>query len=345
MKEREVIETMAVIKFDITEAAIAELSKRYMGLVVKDLDDKESFDEVHEAKMVIVHKRGDVEKRRKVLKADALEYGRKVDAEAKRIVGLLAPIEAHLQAEEQKVIDEKKRVEDEKLRVFTEMVNGRVQAFMVYGVVLSFADVAGMNDAEFDMKLVGVKTDYENEQQRLAKEEQERIDRQAELDRQAEEQAKRDREQAAEEEVLRIERQALQAERDKLEKEKREEQERIDQRQREAKEKEERIAFEKQAIEDARIQAEQDAKDEIARAIEEARIAVEEAETARLLQEAEAKRKADLLPDKEKIIAWGKSLRSVTTPETKDHDAQVFVVTYQWELDRLIGEIIEAEVK
>jgi len=242
MKEREVIETKPVIKYDVSLARIGTLKEKYMPLVITDLEDQEQFELVHDARMTMVKIRTTIEKARKEQKSAALAYGKKVDAAAKERVDAAAPIEAHLQVEEKKVTDEQKRIEKEKLDEFRAMVQGRVDAFMAYGVVLSFADVAEMNDAEFDMKLVGVKTDYENEQQRLAKEEQERIDRQAELDRQAEEQAKRDRERAAEEEVLRIERQALQAE-------------------------------------DARIKAEQDAKDEILRKEQDAK--AEKAEAAR----------------------------------------------------------------
>ena len=60
-------------------------------------------------------KRVEVEKKRKELKADALEWGRKVDTEAKRIFGLLEPIETHLQTEENRVAQEKERIRQEKI--------------------------------------------------------------------------------------------------------------------------------------------------------------------------------------------------------------------------------------
>jgi hypothetical protein len=103
-----------VIKYDVTEAAIAEMKKQFMPLVINNIDDKESFDAVHNARMVVKNHRVSIEKKRKELKADALEYGRKVDSEAKRITALLEPIETHLQTEEDKVINEKKRIQEEK---------------------------------------------------------------------------------------------------------------------------------------------------------------------------------------------------------------------------------------
>jgi chromosome segregation ATPase len=62
--------------------------------------------------MVVKSKRVEVEKVRKELKADALEYGRKVDAEAKRITAMLQPIEDHLTAEEEAYLAEKERIKN-----------------------------------------------------------------------------------------------------------------------------------------------------------------------------------------------------------------------------------------
>ena len=87
---------------DITDAAIAEMSTLYMGLAITDLEDKEQFDAVHSARMVVKGKRVEVEKKRKELKADAIAWGKKVDTEAKRIFGKLEPIETHLINEENK---------------------------------------------------------------------------------------------------------------------------------------------------------------------------------------------------------------------------------------------------
>jgi hypothetical protein len=113
-----------IIKYGVTEAAVAEMKNQFMPLVINDIDDKESFDAVHNARMVVKNHRVSIEKKRKELKADALEYGRKVDSEAKRITALLEPIETHLQTEEDKVINEKKRIQKEKEEAELARVNG-----------------------------------------------------------------------------------------------------------------------------------------------------------------------------------------------------------------------------
>jgi len=74
---------------------------------------------------VVKHRTG-VEKHRKFLKADALSYGRKVDAAAKEIFGKLAPIEDHLTEQEKIVTDEKKRVKAEETRLFKEKIDKRM---------------------------------------------------------------------------------------------------------------------------------------------------------------------------------------------------------------------------
>jgi len=87
-------------RFSPTDAAIAAMAAEYMPLKIVDVNDAAGFQAVHSARMVVKQHRVAVEKVRKDLKADALEYGRKVDGEAKRICGLLAPIETHLEQQE-----------------------------------------------------------------------------------------------------------------------------------------------------------------------------------------------------------------------------------------------------
>jgi len=94
------MESNELIAYAVTDTAIATLAERFLPLKIKGVEDKEGFAAVHEARMTVRNYRVDVEKKRKELKADALEYGKKVDAEAKRITALLAPIEGHLEVEE-----------------------------------------------------------------------------------------------------------------------------------------------------------------------------------------------------------------------------------------------------
>lgn len=99
-----------LIKFSPADTAIAEMRSMYMDLTVDGIDDKEGLKVVHEARMTVKSHRVAVEKKRVELKKDALEFGRKVDAEAKRLTALLEPIETHLATEEQRIDDEKEAI-------------------------------------------------------------------------------------------------------------------------------------------------------------------------------------------------------------------------------------------
>jgi len=108
-----------LVKYDVSAAAIEKLRKQYAGLQIVDAA---SYREVVKAIADVRDKRVAVEKRRKELKADALEYGRRVDAEAKRLTTLLLPIEEELkttkQAEDDRRAEEKaakERAEKERI--------------------------------------------------------------------------------------------------------------------------------------------------------------------------------------------------------------------------------------
>jgi len=275
----EVIETLLPIKYSTNLAFIAKLKDKYMPLEITDLEDKEQLDAVHEARMVMVKVRTTIEKERKAQKAAAIAYGNEVDADAKVLFAESNPIEEHLKIEEDKVINEKKRIEAEDRRMFTLLINGRVESLLKYNVVLPFDEVAGMDNTEFVAKLATAKEAYEAEETRKAEEEKERIARQAELDRQAELQAERDRK-------LQEKEDALKAQSAAFEKEKREVQEEKDW-----------AEFEAKAKENARIQAEKN--------VEEALRGAKEKEEK---EKAEAERRAALMPDKGKLFAWAEAV-------------------------------------
>lgn len=103
-----------VIKFSVTDQAIAELKQKHGGIVV-NFGDTKGYKALSSAIAEIRIKRGEVETTRKELKADALEYGRKVDAEAKRITAALEEIEQPLKGMKEAYDTEVERVKAEKL--------------------------------------------------------------------------------------------------------------------------------------------------------------------------------------------------------------------------------------
>ncbi|MBA7559117.1 hypothetical protein ES708_00730 [subsurface metagenome] len=356
MKENaEVFNTLAPIKYDVNLAAIAKLREEYMPLEITDLKDKEQFDSVHAARMVMVKVRTSIEKERVTQKAEALQHGRDVDAAANVLFDESGPIETHLQTEEKKVTDEEKRIKEEELRQFRVVVEERVNALLLCGVALPFDEVAGWTDDKYDAEITRVEEEFKAEEQRKAEEEKERAGKQAELDRQIEEQRKRDKEAVAKDEALRIEREAF-------EKEKRElvEQKRIAREQslREIGVFRAGIAGESltskfvdfqysgppipwaaivDMSDDGFAEVREDLKTQITKfeveTLLRVRIQAEQDAKDELVQKefeaeekkAEEERKKALLPDKEKLVAWAESIASLVVPEVQDATAKVIV--------------------
>jgi len=324
-----------LVEYNITDAVIAEMKSIYMELTITDLDDKEQFDAVHSARMVVKGKRVEVEKRRKELKADALAFGREVDGKAKKIFEKLEPIETHLDREEKKVTDEEKRVKAESDRKEKEKIEKRINTLAAWGQAFPFFEIAGWDDAKYDEVLLAAMEKYEDEKNRLAEEETarkaeaERLEKvrkeqEVEAARLAEEKRKQDEVNWIEREKIEAERREVEAYKQAIEAEKRNEQERKN-----------REAFEAQAKEDARIAAEKAATEKAER---EAREAEEKAEK----EAAKLARKEALMPDKEKLIAWVNKIKSVvaTSPAVTDEWSQGVVVWVETEIEEITGKAL-----
>ena len=197
-----------VVEYNISDGAIALLREEYGGLTA---DTPSNYRLVVQAIADCRDRRVAVEKKRKELKADALEFGRRVDSEAKRLTSMLWEIEEPLKQEKQKVDDEKARIKREKEE----------------------AERAAI-EAELAAKRAAEEAAAKAEQERIRKEQE------AEAARLAEERRKIEAERAAQEARLAEERAAIEKERRRLAQE---------QFERESKERAEREAREKLARE------------------------------------------------------------------------------------------------
>ena len=324
--QSEVIST-ALQKFNIADTAIMELSDRYMVLKTNGLDDRKAFDAVHEARMDVKGRRVEVEKTRKELKEEALKYGRAVDAEAKRITALLAPIEDHLQAEEDKVTNERARIKKEVEEKEAARIQARVNVLFDYGCkfngleysmngfAISQAQVKEFTDNDFFtfcnklQEMIDADNARKAEEEKKRQEEAERLAKIA-----AEQEAERQRlaaiakEQAEREAKIKAEKEAaeakIRAEQEAIERQKREIQAQKEREEAERKRKAELEAAEKAAAEKARIEEAERIKRE----------AEEKAEKDRLAK-IEAERQEALRPDKEKLLAYADAIETVKCPE------------------------------
>lgn len=128
--------TTALKEYNVPDAAISKYREDFMSLSVNGVDDKEGYDLCHSARMEVKGKRVEVEKTRKKLKEDALEYGRAVDKEAKRITALLEPIENYLLSQEKIVDDEKARIKAEAEAKEAARIQARIDKLFAFDCVL-----------------------------------------------------------------------------------------------------------------------------------------------------------------------------------------------------------------
>lgn len=300
-------------KYNIADAKIAELSKMYMPLELKDLDDKETFKAIREGRIHIKGVRVDVEKKRKELKAFALKYGKAVDGEAKRLTSMLYEIENHLHTQEDKVRVEKERIEREERERKEKIGFDRIGKLTEQGVMATLGDVIDLEDGEFEETLKEAK-----EIKRLKDEEAARIEaaRKAEEERlrvQKEEQDKQARELA--EQRAEIERQRKEVEEQKQA----QENERLEREREEQKKKEIQEAEEK-----AREYAAREERKKV------------EAENERLrLQELEQERQKQLAPDKDKIDALIADIKAMELPQLKNENAVKIIGNTRKLLDKV----------
>lgn len=102
-------EAMIPRRYSISEKELTDKLAKYAGLKI-DLDNPESVALVKAARADVVETRTTIEKKRKELKEPAKHYGEMVDAHAKKLQALIAPIEEAIMLE----YDQWKKQEEEK---------------------------------------------------------------------------------------------------------------------------------------------------------------------------------------------------------------------------------------
>lgn len=281
MAEAATIEQPAALDavvFPIADEAIAELNALYGDLTIDNLDDAEGFEEVKAARKIVRSKRLKVEEIRKLKKAKALEYGRIVDGEAKRLTALLSPLESHLASEIDAYNAEREAIKQAERDAKRAATQERVDALAQVGVVLPWAEVEAMAADEFEAELLTAKRAH------AAK---------------AEAEAKAKAEREAEERRLRQEREAIEKERAEVAAKAKAEREAVE-KERSA------MAAERQAIEQEKAERERE------RVAEAERLEREKAEAARLA-ELEA-----IKPDRDKLLAYLDAIDLVVIPDVSD---------------------------
>ena len=117
---------LIVVHYPVTKAEIAAKKLEYAALTA---DTPEGYDLVRKAIGTVVKTRTAIEARRVELKADALSYGKRIDAEAKELTALVVDVESDLRRKKEAVdavAREKQRLIDEEIRLKREAEEQRI---------------------------------------------------------------------------------------------------------------------------------------------------------------------------------------------------------------------------
>lgn len=142
----EIKDGQAIVTYTRTQAAVAELRQKYQGAKY-DLTTTAGDKAARAGRLELTTTRTNLERKRKELKAPAVEFGRKVDAEAARltaeILALETPIDAQIKADEKRRDDErraKEEAEAARKKVHTDAI-ARIAGYVALATELSAARI------------------------------------------------------------------------------------------------------------------------------------------------------------------------------------------------------------
>ena len=332
--------TKEIMPFDIkelTETNIVLMSKQCEEMVI---DEKgKGYVEVKAAHIKVKGLKRAVTDRHKELKAEHLKECQILDGERRRIFGLLDPIIDTLASKRQIEDDRKAEIRAAKQRIEQARIDGtrarinEIKQWCYQGLEYGISSESiqwllpvlretfdGLTEKEYMEFLTeaqdclsGAIEQTEKALEARIQWEKEEAEHKTEEARLAEIKKKQD-----------VEQEKIDADRRKIEEEKT----RIEQEERDRKIKEEAEAKAKadaekqiQGAKEAQIKAEIAAKEAKKRAEREAKEKIErearKAEERRIAEEAEKKRKAEMLPDQEKLIAYAEAIDAIPVPTVK----------------------------
>lgn len=277
------------------------------GIVVTDATQVSEIKKSRELRLQIKALRVEAEKSRKALKEDSLRMGKAIDGINNVLLLQIEPVEKHLEDQE-KFAERAEAARKDALR--------QVRAELLapfYIADVSVYSLGDMSEAAFAQLLEGSRLAYEA---KIAAE------KKAEADRIAAEEARK-----AEEARIRAENERLRQEKEAAEAEARKERAAAEKKAQEA---EEKARKEREAIE-AEARKEREARERI----EAENHAREQAEAKRVAAEAAAKKKAAAAPDKVKLGEMAKSVRAFQWPKLASPEAQAVAS----EIDRRLGAL------
>lgn len=304
------------LMLSVTAETIGAVRDKYLALTVNGIDDKDGLERVHEARMACVKARTTCEREHKAIKEDALRECQLIDKSRRDLLALIAPIEQHLEDQEESVARERARlvkIEDDK-RYAARLARIIAAGADEDGSAFREQQIRAMTDSEFELAVIRTQeeTDRRNaEAVRLAEEREANRIEAAKLAEEREALDKIRREQQAEADRLaKIESDRLAAERA--------EQARLAEAERLRIRREEMAKAAAEAAERARIETESRLKRE-----------AEEIEAKRQAAEVERLREEAMRPDRDKLLAVANAIAEIDLPEVSEESASILKTVEQ----------------
>jgi len=280
-------------KFEIDEAGLISTAGKYKNLKIEDVNDKVGLSAVRTARLELKDIRVDISKKAKKIRESAVRFQKAVIAREAELIELVEPTERLLEAEEDRIMLEKKRIREEEEKREFERLQSMMDKLAKVNYAVDFTELKGFTDDQFATVLQEATTKYEEfEISRKAEEQRqkEEVERMA-----AERKAEEDRlkKVAAEQEARNREFEAKEAELRKAQDELNIAQAKVNQAIREAEDRKNKEEAEKKLFFDL----EQARKEAAEKAIK------DKEEADRLAKEELAREEAEK-PDKEKVIKF-----------------------------------------
>lgn len=136
--------SQALQRFNPLEAELKQAAADYAGLTIAGPDDLQGYEVVQKAIARLVGLRTGIEKARVEIKAPALEFGRKVDKEAKRLTDFVLTAELDLKKEKARIDEIHADEERAKQRAEMELFQRRADKLFEVGFLFDGTDyIAG----------------------------------------------------------------------------------------------------------------------------------------------------------------------------------------------------------
>lgn len=300
-----------LLHFNSVKDELEALAQACTGLKIQGLEDKSGMKKVAEARKTLKAKRVELTKQGKSMRDGLTAINRFISSKEKELVGIIEPIEDELQAEEDRIEEERQRIAREEEERENARIQARVDKLLQYGRQVDIAELRGLSDETFDLLVDKAREEWEAEQEEKRKAEEARLAEERRIAEEREQIRIQQEELDRERQRMREQQEAIEAEKRKIEEQK----QAAERAQREAEEAKRRAdELEKakaEAAEKARLEAiaEQQRQEEERKAAEEKKRLAEE-------------RKAARQPDKVKLQKYLIELANVVAPEMKTDDGQ-----------------------